>query len=221
MANKFVYTWTSGYLTEVDMPSTAGGCDSENINETSQNDAIVGLVGGDDPTNYDMTIPQVAIDYLEDRAMYLVQAIWSADAYLDVASGNTKWWKDLEQNCRDWNNLFNWCDQKARYCSLSRSNIGGVYDSWKPIKAQWVDCVEDLNNQLVLINSEIETIQGQSLNTATINEAIASANYSIAYAKSMEVSVEKEERISKFITLIVPILIVIFLIGLVLMWRKK
>jgi len=221
MANNFVYTWTSGHQTDFKMPSTSGGCDSENPNETSHNNAIVNLVGGDDPTNYDMTIPQVAINYLEDKAMYLVQAISTAEAYLDVASGNTKWWKDLEQNCKNWNNMFRWCSEKGKYCYLSRKNIGSVYDDWKPIKAQWVDCVQDLKDLLVVTNDQIETIQGQSLNTAGINEAIASANYSIAYAKGMEVDVEKQERISKFITLIVPILIVILLIGLVIMWRKK
>ena len=218
---KFVYTWTSGYLTEFNMPSTTGGCDSDNPSATSHNNAITGLVGGDDPSNYDMTIPSVAIDYLEDKAMFLVQAISSAEAYLNVASNNKAYWDELEKDCADWNNWFNWCDQKGRYCYMTENELESAYYRWKPLKVAWVDCVQDLQDLLVLVNSEIEIVQQQSLNQSIINESIASANYSIAFAKGMELDVEKEERIGKFMTLIVPILIVILLIGLVLMWRKK
>ena len=221
MANNFVYTWTSGHQTDFKMPSTSGGCNSENPNETSHNNAIVNLVGGDDPTNYDMTIPQVAINYLEDKAMYLVQAISTAEAYLDVASNNKNFWDEREKSCDDWDNWTRSCKCCNDWCYLKQSKLKDQYSYWKALKTAWIDCVQDLKDLLVVTNDQIETIQGQSLNTAGINEAIASANYSIAYAKGMEVDVEKQERISKFITLIVPILIVILLIGLVIMWRKK
>ena len=221
MAEKVVYTWTSGHLTEFNMPSSAGGCDSENPNETSHNNAILNLVGGDDPTNRDMTIPAVAIDYLEDKAGYLVQALSSAEGYLDVVSNNKNFWDEKEISCAKWDNMFRSCSCCNDWCYMNENALENQYYEWKPLKTAWIDCVEDLKNLLVVTNHQIETIQGQSLNTAIINEAIASANYSISYAKSMEVSVEKEERISKFMTLIVPILIVILLIGLVLMWRKK
>tara|TARA_Y100000310_G_C20449032_1_gene699790 strand:+ start:215 stop:880 length:666 start_codon:yes stop_codon:yes gene_type:complete len=220
MAN-FVYTWTTGHKTEFPMPSSAGGCDSQDPNETTHNNAIINLVGGDDPTPRNMSISGVAIDYLEDKAIYLVQAISSAEGYLNVASGNTEWWKDLEQNCKDWNNWVRWCRNKGKYCNLSRSNIGSVYDDWKPIKAQWIKCVEDLRDLLVFVRQEIETLQTQSVNQATINQTIANANISISQAKGMEVDVERKERMSKFITLILPIVFVVIMIIFILRMGKR
>ena len=105
----FTYTWSSGYLTEFNVPSTNGGCDSDNPNETKHNSAIAGLVAGDDPTNYDMTNPSIAMDYLEDKAMFLVQAIGTAEAYLNIASNNKSFWDEKEKSCAKWDNWTRSC----------------------------------------------------------------------------------------------------------------
>ena len=219
--DNFVYTWTTGHKTEFPMPSSAGGCDSKNPNETNHNNAIINLSGGDDPTPRNMSISGVAIDYLEDKAIYLVQAISSAEGYLNVASNNTNYWDQKEIDCANWNNWVRWCSNKGRYCNMSENELESAYYEWKPLKSAWIKCVEDLRDLLVFVRQEIETLQTQSVNQATINQTIANANISISQAKGMEVDVERKERMSKFITLILPIVFVVIMIIFILRMGKR
>ena len=67
------------------------------------------------------------------------------------------------------------------------------------------------------IQTEIEQANQQALT----NEIIAETNIIIAMAKGKELEVEERSRISKFFTIIIPLVILILLIVLIQLWRKK
>jgi hypothetical protein len=216
---QFTYNWTSGTVTQITMPSLRGGCSSADEQHSAQTSASSKLIAEDDSNKYDMQDPAEAINYLEDYAMYLVAATSKAQAYYNQAVTNTKFWDEKEKDCAQWQSAIHWsCWKHSRFCYWSETTLEGIYGDWVVVKSLWTTTLAELNKLLVTVNSEIEVIQQQSLNQAIINETIANTNLTIAYAKGTETEVEEEIRVSKFFTLILPV--VILLIAIVFLFRK-
>ena len=231
MADKFVYTWDSGYITEFSLPSKKVNCDSDYSSKiTSHNTARVNLINGASDPTADIE----SVGFLTDKLGYLTDAYNTAVAEWNNAKGILNFWKNTYDWCRGCcSGLIGCvaqctCNKNSGACYKTESNLDSERDKWGKVVTQWKQVVSDLqdlttktNEALAKVNLQIQTEIEQANQQALTNEIIAETNIIIAMAKGKELEVEETDRISKFFTIIVPIVVLILLIVMIQIWRKK
>lgn len=228
----FTFTWDTGYKTEVQLPPSSNGCDNTlSRNEQKHVNAIAGILTGDDPT-----ADENSVGYLTDKLAYYEQGKAALITWQGKAKSMQKWWSNKHKGCKGCCDVrvlgtcviqCN-CHTKSAYCHTTQSGLNSEKNNWWDVIGFWNTAlqsiqtlIEDTNKALDDANAQIQTQIEQNEAKAIVNEIIAKTNVQIAFAKGKEDEVEEQMRISKFFTIILPIIIILLLIGIVLVWRKN
>lgn len=229
---KFYFKWDTGFETEVQLPSSSNSCNNTYSSVYNKhNIAKSGILTGDDP-NAD----ENSIGYLTDKLAYYMQGEAALIDWVGKSKAMQKWWDGKYKGCKGCCDLWVFgtctiqcnCHTKGAYCNTTQGGLNDEKNNWWKIVGVWNDglagiqtLIESTNKALEDANALIQTQIEQQENAAIVNQIIAETNLQIAYAQGKEGEVEEEMRISKFFTIILPILIVVLVIGLVIIWNKK
>lgn len=227
---KFIFNWDTGFITEVELPSTSSGCGMSYNSQVSKNtNAIAGLINGAS----DPTADENSIGYITDKQAYLQQAYDTAVAHWNASKSIKDFWRAKYDWCRGccgalgcWTQCT--CRNNSGACHKTESNLDSERKDWVKIVDAWKDCIagiqtliDNTNVALAQANAQIQTELEQANQQAQTNEIIAETNMIISIAKGKELEVEERNRISKTMTIVIPILILLLIIILVYTWRKR
>lgn len=225
----FSFTWDTGHKTEVQLPTDSNSCGNTYSSKVNAHqNAIAQILSGDDPT-----ADENSVGYLTDKLAYYGQGKAAIVTWVGKVKAMQSWWSNKHQGCKDCRDCFVICIQcnchtKSGYCHTTQSGLNSEKNRWWDMVSYWntglggiQTLINDTNTALFNANALIQTQIEQEEAKALVNEIIAETNYQIAFAKGKEQEVEEKMRISKFFTIILPIIIVLLLIGIVLVWRKK
>ena len=226
----FYFEWDSGTKTEVQLPSESNSCSNtySKVNNKHLN-AISGIVSGDDP-NAD----ENSIGYLTDKLAYYEQGKSAIISWIGTTTSMQDWWQNKYNGCKGCCDvkvlgtcvLQCNCHTKSKYCNTTQGGLNTQKNDWWDIVGAWnialtsiQTLIDNTHIALANTNAQIQTQIEQEQAKAVVNEIIAETNWQIAYAKGKEQEVEEKMRISKFFTIILPIIILV--IVLMFVWRKK
>lgn len=227
---KFIYTWDSGFVSEVELPSKTPSCSMSYNSQVGKNtNATTGLIN----SASDPTADVETIGFLTDKLGYLTEAYTTATAHWNASKSIKDFWRAKYDWCRGCCSRFGCfaqctCNQNAGACYKTESNLDSERKDWVKIVDDWKDSIagiqtitDETNIALASVNAQIQTELEQANQQAQTNEIIAETNMIISIAKGKELEVEEQNRISKTMTIVIPILILLLIIILVYTWRKR
>ena len=230
---KFIFTWDTGFVSEVELPPTSTGCSrSYSTYQPKHASAMAGLINGAS----DPTADENSVGYITDKLAYLQQAMDVARSYWGVAKSTQSYWNSKYKDCKGCCSVraFGTCIEQCcchcsgSYCDKTQDNLNNEKNNWNNVISSWATNISSIqtlidgtNTALAEANLQIQTQLEQANQQAQTNEIIAETNIIIAMAKGKELEVEETDRISKFFTIIVPIVVLILLIVMIQIWRKK
>ena len=213
MADYFVYNWSDGYKTEVELPEEKGVKDCGHKSPSDPMNSFSGMILADASHGTEEMLNEV-----ED---YLVNAMPVIQTYYNVAVDIKDYWDVLEIKCANYDNWFLCCCNKGRFCYKSEGTLEGYYWSWHGVPYGILEDLKGVQSQLKAVTQQIEVNamqQQQAANLAyteaMINKLIAETNQAISIVtyqnESREIALQKKKTIDLF----TPVVIILLLVAL-------
>ena len=119
------------------------------------------------------------------------------------------------------------CQSWSKTCATGTGDLNHEKNSWWKAVDLWNTALAGSQSLLDATNLALDEANAQAITLqellqlqAQTNEIIAETNIQITHAKSKEREEEEQGRISNFITIIIPIILILLTIGLIFVWKK-